>query len=150
MLFLIPFTLLWSGVSMAGMVASIVESGLSEETILFLPFLFGTIILVSIILFCVFGKRTVTCDRHSLKIFIGVGPIGNTKQFDISDFKKVSLAIGSASSNNRPLKDIQIELEDKSKPLKVGAFMDEACKLYFAAYIRNVCGKHMQGRSRKY
>lgn len=90
-LFIVPFTCVWSGLSMSGIYGSqIVKGHFNLSSSLFgLPFLIGTIFLVSWCAMCVAGKLTITRHSDQLIIFTGVGPIGWTRTCSLSDFSTV-------------------------------------------------------------
>lgn len=100
--FLVPFTLVWGGGSLGGIYGSQVFSG--EFNILLslfgLPFLFGTIVLVSISLMMVAGKMELHIDGDEGRIFTGVGPIGWTRRFSLSETTGVELRDGRRSTHH--------------------------------------------------
>ena len=68
--FLVPFTALWSGGSMAGIYGTQIASGNFDlKLCLFgLPFLAGTVVLATIILYLLFGKTTVTIEKSGYRV----------------------------------------------------------------------------------
>lgn len=90
-IFLIPFTLLWSGVSLGVIYGHQIVSG--EFSIIFsvfgLPFLAGTIFLVSRIFLSLGGKTVITLDNRGGKVFKGVGKIGFTKEFQWDEVAQI-------------------------------------------------------------
>lgn len=82
-IFLIPFTLVWSGVSLGVIYGHQIVSG--EFSILIsifgLPFLAGTVFLVSRIIQSIGGKEEITLDNKGGKIFKGIGKLGSTREF---------------------------------------------------------------------
>lgn len=82
-LFMIPFTCLWAGGSMWGIYGKqIVERSFDLKATLFgIPFLIGSIVLVSACLFMLFGRRVLTLSGGNGRYFVGIGPIGRTVHF---------------------------------------------------------------------
>jgi hypothetical protein len=75
-----------------------------------LPFLIGSIFLVSWCAMSVAGKVTVSVHGDRLAIFTGVGPLGITRTANLSDFKTVREDFGYGSMNtNRASRVIRIE-----------------------------------------
>jgi len=90
-LFIIPFTCVWSGGSMLGIYGTQIMSGKYSlaSSIFGVPFLLGTIVLVSWCTMCVAGEVTVTVHSGQLTIFTGVGSIGWRRTCVLSDFSTV-------------------------------------------------------------
>ncbi len=136
-LFLIPFTAVWSGGSMWGIYGTQFMKGKFEltQSLFGIPFLLGTIILVSITTFCVFAKRTVKMSKGRGQIFTGVGPIGKKKTFLYHPNTSVSIVNSSMRQNNRVMKCI--EIQGGSKSLKFAAGLKDSELEYMAAFIKN-------------
>ncbi len=134
-LFLIPFTAVWSGFSMWGLyIQPLMQDPIDWSRMLFgIPFLLGTIVLVSVILFCLFGKWVITLDNGNGMVFVGLGPIGRTRTFRYGRDTLVSLKNSGISQNNVPLKGICIRNEQEE--LIFGSSIEEKSKLYIAALI---------------
>ena len=133
--FFIFFMLIWSGGSMTMMFKSIADSGFTIDTLFFLPFLVGTIGFGIAILLGLFGSRKITSNLSDVEIFYGLGSVGLRKKYLKAHYKSVSLEYGQISSNDQPLKDIRIQLEEGYKDIRFGAFIDEECKKFLAGYI---------------
>lgn len=113
-LFLIPFTCVWSGGSLFGIYGTqIVKGQFSLATSLFgIPFLLGTILLVSMCATSVAGKLTITRHSDRLSIFFGVGSIGWTRTCSLSDFSTVREGypgFGNWNWSNRQGPSIRLE-----------------------------------------
>ena len=75
-----------------------------------LPFLIGSIFLVSWCAMSVAGKVTVSVHGDRLAIFTGVGPFGLTRTANLSDFKFVREDFGYGTMNaNRGSRVIRLE-----------------------------------------
>ena len=90
-LFIVPFTCVWSGISMFGIYGTqIIKGQFSLAGSLFgIPFFIGTIVLVSWCAMSVAGKVTIARHSDQLSIFTGVGSIGWTRTYAFSDFSTV-------------------------------------------------------------
>ena len=111
-LFVVPFTCVWSGGSMFGIYGTqIIKGHFSLFPTLFgIPFLIGSIFLVSWCLMSVAGHVTITRHSDQLSIFTGVGPIGWTRTCPLSDFSTVPDGFANLSAwNNREGASIRLE-----------------------------------------
>lgn len=55
-----------------------------EPLLLGTPFLVGTIVLLAVILFGLFGRWVITLENGIGTVFVGIGPIGRTRTFTYS------------------------------------------------------------------
>jgi hypothetical protein len=111
-LFIVPFTCIWSGGSMVGIYGTqIIKGHFNLGISLFgLPFLIGSVFLISWCLMSVAGKVTVSVHGDRLAIFTGVGPLGITRVGSLSDFKSAREDWGfGAMNNNRQSRVIRLE-----------------------------------------
>jgi hypothetical protein len=113
-LFLVPFTCVWAGGSLTGIYGSqILKGEFNPFASLFgIPFLLGSIVLVSWCAMCVAGQVVITRQSDRLAIFTGVGPIGWTRTYAFSDFSSARegfSAFGSWNWNNRQGPAIRLE-----------------------------------------
>lgn len=134
--FLIPFTLLWSGISMGGIYGSqIVKGEFDPAASLFgLPFLIGTVVLVSIILFSLFGRTRIWFHRGICHVFMGVGKIGWTRRHDCTPETKVAIRLSGVSVNNQQKTGIELKTGDKK--MNFGALWSEEAKTFVATAMR--------------
>lgn len=90
-LFIVPFTAVWAGGSLAGIYGSqIVKGEFDLELSLFgIPFLIGSIVLISVSLMSLFGRTLVSNSNGKALVFIGVGIIGWYRRFDWSEIDRV-------------------------------------------------------------
>jgi len=99
--FVIPFTMVWSGLSLWD---SYVKQFVNHKfdllsTIFGLPFLAGTLFLVAVVLLLVFGKIRVRLGAGKGSVFEGVGAIGRTRRFAYSTNTSVHIFSESATDN---------------------------------------------------
>jgi hypothetical protein len=133
--FLIPFTALWSGFSLWGIYGSQIAKGKFDlsASLAGLPFLIGTIILLSVITFMLFGRWRITLGRGLCRIFLGIGPFGWPRQISLAPDTTVRLQPGKTRINNVPQRDIVITTGEKQ--LKFGAMLPEPVRVFLAAVI---------------
>ncbi len=136
--FLIPFTALWSGGLMYGLYRTVVESGFTEQTLFFLPFFLGTLVLLTVIVFGLFGRTELRQMDHRITIFTGVLGVGYWRRFCVEEVRSVQIAESSLRQNSRVLHEVQITLKD-DRVIKFGCFMTDAARNYFSAYLRKNC-----------
>jgi hypothetical protein len=135
--FLIPFTCLWSGgsVGMIYIAPLVTGKGIDIGQALFgIPFLIGSVVLISVIAFLLFGRWEIRLRREAGSAFVGVGRLGWTRRFTLARTTTVGLAQCGASVNNRPVPCIRIETDGSH--VSFGAFIHEDSKRYLAARIR--------------
>ena len=137
LIFLIPFTALWSGFSMFGIYGSQIKNGHFDlgHSLFGLPFLIGTVVLCSIILFGLFGRWEIKTRRGEGSCFVGVGPFGWRRQFIFGPNASVSLEMSSFRVNQVPQEAITIQ-ENGTKIISFGApISSREAKVFIAAAI---------------
>ncbi len=139
--FLMLFLLMELGVTLFFIFSGFAEKNFGSSLIILIPFLLTSMILSIAICFLLLGKRKIISEDDTIKLFLGIGSLGRTQQFQIADVKRVALEYGNVKVNERPVKDILIELNSNQQDVRFGALMDEQCKEYFAAYIHAICNK---------
>ncbi|MGD9613083.1 MAG: hypothetical protein AB7V22_09310 [Kiritimatiellia bacterium] len=139
--FLIPFTAFWSGFSMAGIYGTQLASGHFDPKLsLFgLPFLAGTIVLVTVILYCLFGKTTVTLSKGRVQTFTGLFGLGRTREMECGPGTVVTIAQSNFRSNNVPQPEIVVTSGDRSLKFGAMAIPNDALP-YVAAVLRRAAG----------
>lgn len=133
--FLIPFTAFWSGLSMWGIYGTQFKKGEFDlsQSLFGLPFLIGTIVLLSIIMFLFFGKWKITMRKGFGTIFMGVGSFGWTRYFNYDRDTLVSMRMTNTRVNNVPQQGILIKNGDNE--LVFGTLIKADAKQYIAATI---------------
>ena len=139
--FMVPFTLFWSGISMGGIYGTQIAHGqIDWKLSLFgLPFLIGTIVLVTVILYVLFGKTTVTLAKGSVRVFTGLFGVGRTRELECGKGTIVTLEKSGYRVND--VSQPEIVLTSGERKLKFGAmvFSDDA-RQYVAAVLRRAAG----------
>jgi hypothetical protein len=137
LLFLLPFTAFWSGGSMAGIyVVPLLRGEFDWKAGLFgLPFLLGTVLLVSIILYLLFGKTTVTLKKGLVTLHTGVFGRGRTKELVCEKGTVVTLEPSSYRVNN--VRQSEVVVSSGGKQLRFGAAsLSDEGKRYVAGVLR--------------
>ena len=139
-LFLIPFTAAWSGFSMYGIYGSQFKKGEFDlaSSLFGLPFLIGTVFLVSFILFCLFGRWRIGYSGGVLAASMQVGPIGWTRRLVCDKSARVSIRPAKWQKNNVPQNLIQVECQGNT--LKFGSPIPDEAKAFIAEAIRRTIG----------
>jgi hypothetical protein len=141
LLFLIPFTALWSGGSMYGIYWSQIRDGKFDpgQLLFGLPFAFGTVVLLAIIAYLMFGKWVIRLDRGEGSVFVGLGPLGWTRRFSYNRDTIVSFRMTSVKINDVPQKGILVRTDDKD--FMFGALLKDDAKHFIAASITKQAGR---------
>jgi hypothetical protein len=110
----------------------------ATQSLFGLPFLARTIVLVSIILFCFFGKWLITIHNGEGTVFFGIGKIGWTRTFsytrDNDRFFDAVVGIGKLGS---PAKSSMIQTGGRK--FQFGATIPETVQQYIAAVLNKEC-----------
>jgi hypothetical protein len=136
-LFIVPFTCIWSGGSMFGIYGTqIIKGHFNLASSLFgIPFLLGSIFLVSWCTMSVAGKVSVTRHADQLTVFTGVGPIGWSRTCNFSDFNSASEDFSFNSSNSWNRQGKVIRLEGKTA-IAFGSMLTTERRYFLLAAIR--------------
>ena len=134
--FLIPFTAFWSGISMFGIYGKQIKSGHFDlgHSLFGLPFLLGTVVLVSIILYSLFGRTRIAFPSGMLTVAMELGPIAWTRRLVCDRGAHVSLSLTNITVNNVHQRVIQVECQGQT--LKFGAMMSDDAKNFIAEAVR--------------
>jgi hypothetical protein len=136
LLFLIPFTALWGGLSVGMIYVKPFLTGKTppvSELLFGLPFLFGTVVLLSIITYMLFGRWEIRVTGDEGTAFTGVGPWGFTRRFRLDRTSRITLAECGTKVNDRPVPCIRIETENST--CSFGAFIHEDSKRWLTARL---------------
>ncbi|HBA83392.1 MAG TPA: hypothetical protein DCZ95_04775 [Verrucomicrobia bacterium] len=140
LLFFIPFTAVWSGGSMWGIYIDPWRRGEFEigESMMGLPFLIGTVVLLCVMAFMLFGKWVITLNKGEGIVFAGVGSLGWTRRFAYHRDSLVSLRLTDLRVNNTPQKGVLVQTDGTD--FVFGATMKDSVKQFIAAYILKEAG----------
>lgn len=136
-LFIVPFTCVWAGLSMYGIYGTqIVKGEFSLSSSLFgIPFLLGSLFLVSWCAMNVAGKVTISRHADQLTIFTGVGPIGWTRTCMLSDFSTAREGYGS-NWNTWNRQGPAIRLEGK-RAIAFGSILSTDRRYFLLTVVRS-------------
>jgi len=141
LLFLVPFTLFWSGISMTVIyIVPLVTGQFEWKAGLFgLPFLAGTVVLVTIILNLLMGKMTVTLTKG--RVQVGTHLLGwkRIRELECGPGTTVTLEKSGYRVNDVPQPEIVVA--SGGQKLKFGAVaLSAEAKTYVAAVLRRAAG----------
>ena len=139
--FLLPFIAFWSGGSMAGIyVVPLVKGTFSWQEGLFgIPFLAGTVALLGIVCYLLFGRTEVTLSKGRVRVFTGVFGRGRTREMECGPGTAVTIEKSNYRSNNVPQPEIVVT--SGGNQLKFGAMVIPNDALpYVAAVLRRAAG----------
>ena len=142
LIFLIPFTAAWSGLSMACIYGSQFKRGHFDlhQSLFGLPFLVGTVILCSVIMFLLLGRWEIKLRRDEGTVFVGVGPVGWRRRFACGPGVQVSLERSSLEVNHRQQEAIVVS-QAGQKLISFGAPMQSReVKVFIAAAMSRAIG----------
>jgi hypothetical protein len=139
--FLVPFTGLWSGFSLWGIYGSQWTSGKFDPVMSLagLPFLIGTIFLLGMIVFLLFGSWRVHLDRGRVRFFTGVGPFGRRREIAFGADTRVELPDGYVKVRRIPQQVITVTTGERT--VDFGARLPHDVRLYIAGVLREAVGK---------
>ncbi len=143
LLFLIPFTLIWSGGSLGGIyIAPLLKTGrLDPNAALFgLPFLIGTFVMLSIIVYMIFGVWRIRLSGGEGSVFAGVGRLGWTRRFAYGPGTTLRVKASSVSVND--VRQDAIYVKTDGVETGFGAlFKPDAREFIAASMLREIKGK---------
>lgn len=133
---LIPFTALWSGLSLWGIYGSQLSDGAIDPVLALagLPFVLGTFVLLGVIAWMLFGRWRVRLDRGTAEIFRGVGPFGRRRHVPITRDTILRLAPGTVRVNGRTQDEIVIT--NGPHTVRFGALLPAEVRAFLAAVLR--------------
>ena len=134
--FLLPFTALWSGLSLGGIYGKQIAGGKFDwaASLAGLPFVIGTVVLLGTILFMLFGRWRVRIDRGVVAVSVGVGPFGRHRDIALQPGSLVRLEDSRIRVNRVPQCVIAITTADRT--LRFGAGLPREVRMFFAAALR--------------
>jgi len=138
LLFLIPFSTVWSGLTFA-VYGTQIRAGRFDldKSLLGLPLLIMTVCLLSLTIFLLLGRWRISVNRDQLAVAAGVGPIGWTRRLACDRSARVSIKRSSkwmVGRSNVP--ESQIQVDCQGNILKFGTMLPEEVKNFIAELIR--------------
>ena len=138
-LFLIPFTAVWSGFSMTAIyIAPLLNEGTIpiEQALLGIPFLLGTILPLCTICSMLFGKRILTLSNGKGTYDFKVFGIGRTKHFELNRSTRIENTQTNYQVNHNTLP--QITITNGSKRVNMFAGLRYDAIDYIIVLLRSV------------
>jgi len=142
LIFLIPFTAVWGGLSMAGIYGTQFKRGEFDlgQSLFGLPFLFGTVVLCSVIAFLLFGRWEIKLRCGEGTVFTGVGRVGWRRRFAFGPGVQVSLEQSSFEVNHQRQEAIVVT-QAGQKLIRFGApLQPREAKVFIAAAMSRAIG----------
>lgn len=138
-LFLIPFTAIWSGFSMTAIyIAPLLNEGTipKVQALFGIPFLLGTILLLCTICSMLFGKKILTLSNGKGTYAFKVFGIGRTKHFELNRSTRIENTETNYQVNHNTLP--QITITNGSKRVNMFAGLRYDAIDYIIALLRSV------------
>jgi hypothetical protein len=138
-LFLVPFTLFWGGGSMTGIYGSQIFKGKFDPkmSLFGIPFLIGTVVLVSLCALTVFGKLVIRGFGNEATLFVGVGFVGWTRRFRWNEIQSVRESMSRWQQNGRNLPLIEL---NGARPIRFGSQLTDERRAFMIAALRKLKG----------
>ena len=135
-IFLIPFTAVWSGGSMFGIYGTQIKEGQFDlaRSLFGLPFLIGSLALISLVLFLLIGRWRIRYSQGLLEAALEIGPFGWTRRLACDRSARVSLRPAKWQNNHTPQELIEVECQGKT--LKFGSSIPGEAKAFIAEALR--------------
>jgi hypothetical protein len=136
-LFIVPFMCVWSGGSLGGIYGTQIAKGeFNLEMSLFgIPFVLGTVVFGAFAVMSVCGKIEVELGRDRSRVFVGVGRLGWTRNFDWSDVRTIS---EQPTMTHYPGGYNTAILLDGTSRLKFGTNLNESRRYFVMNALKNV------------
>ena len=133
---LVPFTALWSGLSLSMIYGPQITNGKFDPaaSLAGIPFLVGTVILLALLAFLLFGRRRIILGRDRCEVFMGVGPLGWRRSIPLTPESVVRLETSAVRINNVPQRDVVVTTGDSK--MKFGATLPDDVRVFLAAVLR--------------
>ncbi len=115
LLFLVPFTAVWSGFSMGGLyIQPLLQGKLPWGQFLFgIPFLIGTVVLLSIIIASLGGVKVIIDGEGRGIIRSGFSFLAWKKRFDINDVSEIDVTVKHGNETKSELLDMKLKSGSK-------------------------------------
>jgi hypothetical protein len=136
LLFLVPFTAVWSGGSLLGIYGSQFRKGEFDlaQSLFGLPFLFGSLVLFVAIAYLAFGRWEIVLQKGMGSVFAGVGSLGWRRRFEYDRSTRVSLRMTNVEVNDVRQQGICVRTGENE--FVFGTLIKEEAKQYIVASIR--------------
>ncbi len=135
--YFVPFMIVWSGFSLGGIYGSQILAGKFNPLLscFGIPFIAGSVLFWGLTLMMVCGRVGVCIDGESARIFQGVGRLGWTRTFRLSEISTVREELTRVSINKRPRQGIILE---GSRRLVFGTLLNDERRYFVAEVLRGL------------
>lgn len=125
-LFLVPFTAIWAGGTLAGLYGTQIARGEFSlvQTVWGLPFLVGSIVLITLTMMKLAGRVEVRVNGTNGEVFKGVGPVGKRRRFSWTSESKVTWEEGIVLDDGRQ----RVKLFPRERKMERSRFLGAALK----------------------
>lgn len=141
-LFLIPFTAAWGGMSMFGIYGrQFLNHAFDLKLSLFgLPFLLVSIGLVVSCVYGLFGRQVLTLTRGKGRYWRGVGPVGWGRDFVFGRETRIDCGTALIGPRGAPRLELRLREPGSDDVVRICAGMGEASLDYIRAFMKRSCG----------
>jgi hypothetical protein len=105
------------------------------QTLFGIPFLIGTIVLVSVTTFMLFGRWVITLAQGHGEVFMGVGPLGWRRRFSYDRQTRVTIEPTSVVVNGVPRPGVTVR--SGTEKLVFGTIIKDEPQEFIAAAMRD-------------
>jgi hypothetical protein len=135
-IFLLPFTAVWAGGSMFGIYGTQIKEGQFDLTrsLFGLPFLIGSVVLVSVVLFLLIGRWRIRYSQGLLEAALEIGPFGWTRRLVCDRSARVNIRSANWQNNHTPQELIEVECQGNT--LRFGSPIPGEAKAFIAEALR--------------
>lgn len=135
--FVVPFAAIWSGFSLGMFYGTQISSG--KFNLMFslfgIPFLIGSAAIWSVALMLIAGKTEVRIRFGEGAVFSGIGPIGRTRRFAVSEISAIREDWSGLRTNRKPRKMIILE---GARRIALGTMLNEPRRYFLLRSLRSV------------
>ncbi len=134
--FVVPFAAIWSGFSLGLIYGSQITSGKFNVvySLFGIPFLLASLVIWSMALMLIAGKIEVRLRSGEGVIFTGMGPIGRTKRFSVSEITTIREDWSGLRTNRQPRKMIILE---GARRITLGTMLNEPRRYFLLQSLRS-------------
>lgn len=138
--FLVPFMLVWSGISLGGIYGSqIIRGEFNLGSSLFgIPFILGSIFFWGMTLMTIFGKIELTFNQQGGKVFTGIGKLGFTKNFEWQNIDRIIEADSKLRYPGKQGSQGKMIVFEGKKRLSFGTGLKDEREYYLLQALRKI------------
>lgn len=140
--FLVPFSIVWGGLSLGGIYGTQIVTGEWDiiTTLFGIPFVLVSFFLFGLALLSVFGRTSITLDSNGGTVFTGIGNTGYRRSFLWNDVQDIFVKT-TYSSKGYPNKALVIQAKKK---VTMGSGLKEDKLTYFFNAVYSIWKKRKE------